>query len=249
MSQQSEFCPDQSPTVIAQLSERLQKYPGINQSTFNLTALAINLFQPNSLDLWQAITHTAKIHTGQKRLSGEEYPNHTMMVGARIPVEFGIVDEELFIAGLYHDSVEDQITKLTEIQNATRDEAYDWLEQNYSRRVAKAVEGVTNSTKPVGLDRVQKNQLYLDHVVEACDTNPDCFIIKLSDFLDNSNITNIKTLESRHRQSTKYTPLADYFINRLESGYSTLDDYPRTEIINILSKRRQSMMWYLNITQ
>src|SRR5436305_1278697 len=77
----------------------------------------------------QAYEVAARAHSGQRRLSGEEYINHPLEV-ASILAELNL-DAATIIAAILHDTVED--TELT----------HEEVEQQFGAEVARLVQGVT----------------------------------------------------------------------------------------------------------
>ena len=164
--------------------------------------------------------HATALHKDQaRRPSGESYDNHVVRVASRIINDFGVIDEDLFIIGLLHDAVEDQLEKLTGTSQASRDDAYTLLEHHYSKRVSDAIKGLSNTEEYERTEnRTKRNKLYVDHVLHECTTNTDCFIVKLSDFFDNAmQLQHNTTNESRVKGAVKYLPLFDYFSQTLRS--------------------------------
>src|SRR5579862_2845348 len=77
----------------------------------------------------QAYEVAARAHTGQRRLSGEEYVNHPLEV-ASILAELNL-DAATIIAAILHDTVEDTELTLEEV------------EAQFGADVARLVQGVT----------------------------------------------------------------------------------------------------------
>lgn len=162
--------------------------------------------------------YAQELHEHQApRASGEAYANHAVRVGSRIANDFGVIDLELVEAGFFHDTVEDQLAKLCHPHTPSRDTAFHILETRYSKRVRNAIYGVTNPPSyGMTTSREQRNTLYIQHVIEACDQNSDCFIVKLSDFFDNAmQLQHNSSPEAKLRGALKYLPLFEYFADKL----------------------------------
>ena len=191
----------------------------ITPSTQNYLDAALGQFSPSHASgLAREVMYAMSLHSGQApRPSGEQYANHVVRVASRIVNDFHIVDQELFITGLLHDVVEDQLDNLCGHPNATREEAYAILESKYSKRVSDAIKGLTNDEySDPGISREELNDRYAQHVMDACDTNWDCYIVKLSDFFDNAMQLQRNTqAEARIKGARKYLPLFDYFSHKL----------------------------------
>lgn len=131
--------------------------------------------------LEKAIDFATAKHSGQKRLSGEDYIIHPLAV-AEILIEWQL-DIDSILAGVLHDTVEDTDTDLTQ------------LEKEFGRDVAFLVDGVTrvgiarsgmrdiDSYLPQTLDNLSKLLIAISHDLRV-------ILIKLADRLHN-----LRTLE------------------------------------------------------
>ena len=81
----------------------------------------------------KAYDFSAKVHQGQKRLSGEPYLIHPMAVAAVIADLK--MDVPSVIGGLLHDTVEDTLTTLEELKGI------------FGREIASLVDGVTKLSR------------------------------------------------------------------------------------------------------
>lgn len=185
-------------------------------------ASALSKFSAGDTDKLRATCNYAiALHVNQlPRPSGESYDNHIIRVAARLVNDFGIVDKDLFIAALLHDSVEDQLDKLVGHDGSSRSEAYQILSQTYSPRVSHIIQGLSNSEEYNATDdRDKRNELYIQHVIDECEKSDDCAIVKLSDFFDNAmQLQQNTTAEARLKGAAKYLPLFDYFINLIATN-------------------------------
>jgi GTP pyrophosphokinase len=98
---------------------------------FNDIVERLTAYNPNAdTDLLKkAYVFSAKVHVGQVRLSGEPYLNHPLEV-AGILTQLR-VDVASVATGLLHDTVEDTLTTLNEIQ------------ENFGEEIAQLVDGLT----------------------------------------------------------------------------------------------------------
>ena len=207
---------------------------------------ALLKFEPHDRSVLEnAITHALSVHAQQaRRPSGETYGNHILRVAARLSNDFGIIDKELFIAGLYHDAIEDQVEKLCEGESVSRSNAYRFLTTHYSERVSNTVRGVSNPEDLEDIrDRNERDSKYIAHVIDECNKNSDCFLIKLSDFFDNAmriqyNLTEVDKV----RGAKKYLPLFDYFYECLEHQDVIFD---RT-VVDSLKQKIRDQKDYIN---
>ncbi len=151
------------------------------------------------------------LHVDQKdRPDGPPYLSHTTNVARRLIEEYGVSDPELIIAALLHDSVEDQVEKLSERSSSTETEprlrALDYIEQRFGKRVRYIVAELSNpegggeelkarkATMTEHDIARAKMDIYKEHVrsmvtkVNFETGKPDVGIalIKLGDFSDNA---------------------------------------------------------------
>src|SRR5512139_3059051 len=92
-------------------------------------------YNPNAdIDLLKkAYVFSAKVHSGQARLSGEPYLNHPLEV-AGILTQLKL-DVASVVTGLLHDTVEDTLANPKEIQ------------ENFGEEIAHMVEGLTKISR------------------------------------------------------------------------------------------------------
>src|ERR1700693_2301225 len=94
-----------------------------------LLRIADHLEAPDREIVKRGYERAAKAHTGQRRLSGEDYVNHPMEVAA-ILADLEL-DAETIAAALLHDTVEDTALTAEEV------------EREFGPEVARLVDGVT----------------------------------------------------------------------------------------------------------
>lgn len=173
--------------------------------------------------LIEAAGKAVRLHALQApRPSGERYANHVVRVASRIVNEFGIVDAELFIAGLYHDTIEDQLDLLCGVKGASRQQGYDTIRDLYSPRVSRLVKGMTNPLEyEEAPDRLAKIDVYMRHVQHVCDTDDEVFVVKLSDLFDNAmQLQQVPDEARRLKGARKYHGALEYFYKALRSDRS-----------------------------
>lgn len=103
----------------------------------------------NRKKIAEAINLMIVLHIDQKdRPDGPPYLSHTMNVPRRLIREYGVRDPEMIIAALLHDSVEDQVEKLSErsVSNETepRARALDFIEHKFGKRVRYIIQELSN---------------------------------------------------------------------------------------------------------
>jgi guanosine-3',5'-bis(diphosphate) 3'-pyrophosphohydrolase len=146
----------------------------------------------------KAYERAAKAHTGQRRLSGEDYVNHPMEVAA-ILADLQL-DAETIAAALLHDTVED--TALTA----------DEVEREFGPEVARLVEGVTKLGR-ISLRSDQQQQAEnIRKMMVAMAEDLRVVLIKLADRLHNMRtldpLPDVKRRKISRETLDIYAPLA-----------------------------------------
>lgn len=142
-----------------------------------LLRLARRRFNPiQRKQLARAIDFATKKHSGQKRLSGDEYITHPLSVAA-ILIEWN-QGLEAVITGVLHDTVEDTDTTLED------------TEQYFGLDIAFLVDGVTKVTAVRtgmrGIDSyLPKTRDNLSKLLIAVGKDPRVLVVKLADRLHN----------------------------------------------------------------
>lgn len=124
----------------------------------------------------KAYIYSAKVHAGQKRLSGEPYLSHPLAV-AFILAQLRL-DMVSIAAGLLHDTVEDTLA------------TYKDLEEMFGKDVADIVDGVTKLSKIQFQSRIEKQAENIRKMILAMSKDIRVLLVKLADRLHN-----MRTLE------------------------------------------------------
>ena len=124
----------------------------------------------------KAYIYSAKVHAGQTRLSGEPYLSHPLAT-AYILTHLHL-DLASIAAGLLHDTVEDTLASLEE------------LEEMFGKDVAQIVDGVTKLSKIRFESQIQKQAENTRKMVLAMSKDIRVLLVKLADRLHN-----MRTLE------------------------------------------------------
>ncbi len=124
----------------------------------------------------KAYDFSARVHTGQKRLSGEPYLIHPMAV-ADIIADLKL-DVPSVTAGLLHDTVEDTLTTLDEIKAM------------FGREIAMLVDGVTKLSRVNFISREEKQAENFRKMLLAMGKDVRVILIKLAD-----RVHNMRTLD------------------------------------------------------
>jgi len=157
---------------------------------------------PYSLKIKDTYGFASYLHRDQKRLTGEPYFSHleevaniivgwlSLAKGKPIPPQI----EDLLVAALLHDSVEDQGLRL------------DTIKQCFGENVAELVEGVTLVEKSPSSENLKL-------IARKGKLDPLVFILKLADRLHNMRTIDYLPEEKRQQKSQEtlavYTKLAE----------------------------------------
>src|SRR3989338_435626 len=167
----------------------------------------IKSYHPGAdLDLIQkAYVYCAKVHAGQMRKSGEPYLSHPMEV-AKILAELKL-DEASICTGLLHDTVEDTLATLEEIQSL------------FGKDIAHLVDGVTKLSQVHFKSTEEKLAENFRKMIVAMSKDIRVLLVKLADRLHNMRTLQYMKPERQEAISEEtleiYAPLA----NRLGIGW------------------------------
>src|SRR5512135_1221062 len=124
----------------------------------------------------KAYDFSAKVHQGQKRLSGEPYFIHPMAV-ANVIADLKL-DVPSIVGALLHDTVEDTLTSLDEIKSL------------FGREIAALVDGVTKLGRANFSSREEKQAENFRKMLLAMGKDVRVILIKLAD-----RVHNMRTLD------------------------------------------------------
>jgi GTP diphosphokinase / guanosine-3',5'-bis(diphosphate) 3'-diphosphatase len=151
------------------------------------------------LDLIRAAyVYSARVHQGQTRMSGEPYLTHPVAVAA-ILAQMRL-DEASVATGLLHDTVEDTLTTLEDVENY------------FGTEIATLVDGVTKISKIAFQSKEERQAENFRKMILAMSRDIRVLLIKLSDRLHNMRTLSHMPRESQVRISREtmeiYAPLA-----------------------------------------
>lgn len=204
-----------------------------DEETKKLTTDLLKNFKNPSNELLSALELSKFLHREQFRTNPDGtrslYATHPLRVALRAYSLTG--DEELTIACLLHDTVEDCSNSFVKdmisatsmgLNIALETELSFFLDNIFSQRVMKVVQGLTVPYVIESVnDRTERHKQYAIHVLESVSSDVDVLITKLCDFLDNAGGVVKFGEDSKHyvlaqRLANKYLPLADPFIEILK---------------------------------
>jgi GTP diphosphokinase / guanosine-3',5'-bis(diphosphate) 3'-diphosphatase len=132
----------------------------------------------------KAYVFSAAVHQGQVRLSGEPYLTHPMEV-AGILADMKL-DAATIITGLLHDTVEDTLTSLGQI------------EQAFGKDVAQLVDGLTKISKITFASQEERQAENYRKMILAMSTDIRVLLVRLAD-----RVHNMRTLQYQPPEKQK----------------------------------------------
>jgi len=162
----------------------------------------VKAYDPNADEalLNRAYVYTVQKHGTQKRASGDPYFSHPVEV-AGLMTDLKL-DQETIMTALLHDTVEDTLTTLEDI------------EENFGPEVARLVDGVTKLSKIEAMPEDERAAENLRKFLLAMSEDIRVLLVKLADRLHNMRTLHfIKSPEKRARIAREtmdiYAPLAE----------------------------------------
>ena len=202
-----------------------------------------NNLSENDLDLIKkAYIYSAKVHAGQKRVSGEPYLSHPLEVSS-ILADLRL-DVSTIATGLLHDTVEDTLATL------------DDLEKLFGSDIAFLVDGTTKISKLQYVSKLETQAESFRKLFLATAKDIRVVLIKLADRLH--NMRTLKYLDEKKRRSISeetmdiYAPLAhrlgiNWIYTELEDlsfEHSNPGDYKK--VTKLVSNKKKEWRNYLN---
>ena len=146
----------------------------------------------------KAYVYSAKVHQGQVRLSGEPYLSHPLEV-AYILTQMKM-DVISVVAGLLHDTIEDTVAELSEI------------ERLFGKETANIVDGVTKISKMQFSTSEEQQAENMRKMILAMATDIRVILVKLADRLHNMQTLGYQVSEKQELIAREtldiYAPLA-----------------------------------------
>jgi GTP diphosphokinase / guanosine-3',5'-bis(diphosphate) 3'-diphosphatase len=151
------------------------------------------------LDLLRhAYIFSAQVHQGQTRRSGEPYLVHPVAVAGILAAMK--LDEASVATGLLHDTVEDTLTTVSQLQ------------ETFGKEIAMLVDGVTKISKIEFQSREERQAENFRKMILAMSRDIRVLLVKLADRLHNMRTLDFMPPEARQRIASEtmeiYAPLA-----------------------------------------
>ena len=189
----------------------------------------------------RAYVYSAKVHSGQKRVSGEPYLSHPLEVSS-ILADLKL-DVSTIATGLLHDTVEDTLATIDDIEDL------------FGEEIAFLVDGTTKISKLNYVSRLENQAESFRKLILATAKDIRVVLIKLADRLHNMRTLKYLPEENRMRISQEtldiYAPLSHRLgINWITSElqdlafqFSMPEDYDK--ISNLVSDKSGEWNSYL----
>lgn len=185
----------------------------------------------NSTKIREALELAAYLHKDDTRanranLPRDTYITHPYRNTLRI-LRYGCKNHDVIIASILHDTVEDHayeiVNEFTSHSTEGLNEetlmqlSFDYIGEAFGINVARIVDGVSNAPLPSHLSKHDKRVAYAKHVLDVI-ADPEIFLVKFSDFVDNAVglYHNTGRPEMVQHLSRKYLQLVEGFAKRLE---------------------------------
>jgi (p)ppGpp synthase/HD superfamily hydrolase len=175
--------------------------------------------------------HRKDTRRNRENLPRDNYITHPYRNTLRL-IRYGCTKQDVLVASILHDTAEDHPAEIV-------DEFSDYSSANYNdvellrvtlevigglfgKRVAEIVDGVSNVPLPPGTSKAVKREKYAEHVLLAIE-DPDVFLVKFSDFVDNAVglYHNTGAPEMVLHLTTKYLLLINGFRKRIHRAKAT----------------------------
>ncbi len=188
----------------------------------------------------KAYVFSATVHQGQMRLSGEPYLTHPMEVAGMLADMK--LDAATIITGLLHDTVEDTLTTIEQIEEA------------FGKDVAFLVDGLTKISKITFGSQEERQAENFRKMILAMSADLRILIVRLADRMHNMRTLNFQTLEKQRYIATEtlelYAPLANRLgINWMkveleDLSFFYLDNDAYYEIARRIDKKKEQREQY-----
>lgn len=163
--------------------------------------------------LEEAIKLAKNYHSGQKRLSGDDYIQHPLNV-MKILKDCQFEEEELLIAAIMHDVCEDTIFCNLKVT------------QKFGERLGFVINALSKNKKS-NINKKNKDDnkdyrfwLYLNRFSSGIMHDPYILFIKTADQIDNMSSIEVFPVK---KQLKKIKEIEDYFLPIYEKAYEVLD--------------------------
>lgn len=125
--------------------------------------------------LQEAINEAARLHRDQIRKDSQKTPYITHLVGVMILLSSATHDEDVLIAGLLHDALED-------VEGYTSDQ----MKNMFGKRVLDIVLGVTEESKLINKQDLLWKDVKLAYLTNLSNSSEESIMVSLADKIQNT---------------------------------------------------------------
>lgn len=200
-----------------------------------LLTLALLAHTEDSARLRLAVETAGLLHRGATRdqrgvMPRDHYVTHPLRNTLRL-VRWGISDEDVLVASVLHDTVEDAAEEIltraglaVPAQHTERVESVlaAVVEPLFGGHVAGILRAVTNPETDRSLSRAARHEAYRAHVLDVVQADTDVLLVKLSDLVDNAGSLHHNVLSAPGMVKTlaaKYGPLLEPLRNEVARAH------------------------------
>lgn len=192
----------------------------------------------DSATVFDALSAATFLHRNQTRANRKDLPRtpyieHPLRNTLRA-VRWGCADQDVLVATVLHDTVEDcaedilthylgRADAASVPEEQQRELALGWVRESFGAEVGRIVEALSNplSTGPA-VSAERKREQYAEHVAEAIRGDEKTFVAKFADFVDNALGLPHNDVEGNgamvRRLAAKYRPVAAVFQHEFEGN-------------------------------
>jgi hypothetical protein len=190
--------------------------------------LGIDVAQLTTAMQIAAYLHRDDTRSNRKDLPVDVYVTHPFRLVLRL-VRYGCRDGTVLCAAALHDTVEDHPDELVALldvalagPSSEPGHPAERLATAFGPDVARIVTAVTNPPAPDGQTQQERHAAYQTHVAEVI-ADPQVFLVKLADFVDNAGSLRYLVDDARRfRLERKYAPLVPVFRSAFEAHRASL---------------------------
>lgn len=226
----------------------------------NVKKLNINVEKiENAVEL-ASILHFKQKRRNRGNHKTTPYIEHPLRVAYRM-TKMGVVDENVILAGILHDTVEDGTKRFySEIihenypdsENVARERMYEYLNENFSQETSEIVQSVTNDLQNPDEWKAATNkerfQIYRDHLTDNIVDKPQNLMVKLGDFIDNATglyHNDVPGFEDKIvKMAAKYVQCVPVFEKEIVKNQNNLTE---NSVISLLSQMARTRLRLNNI--
>ena len=164
----------------------------------------------------------------------EDRPTELMAALAGQPYEDFKISEELNSYKLKLDNLNPKDAATVQLRLKLQEGALESLDYYFDDTIEQSVSSVTNPPSDYNLTKLERNEIYRQHVEKTLQESPLAGIIKLSDFIDNAaGIKYNETAAGAKKLADKYIDLVPVFRSFVEQSQYFTSDVKRMLLVHL----------------